>query len=252
MTEIAPTDPFRYGVSTWYVGGARGDSWEVVVDAAHSFSSGAVELPSLYMPTMDGLQRYLRTPHGRGEEGAVFDYMSVHGPEREIDHEVRLIDLLQGLPPQINSVIMHPGAFDEIPRWGALGGRLVIENMDCRPRIGQTVTELEPFFAALPQAGFCLDVGHAHSIDPSMHLAEELLAAFGDRLRQLHISHVNPVGGVHESVQDDDIEVYLPILTQSMQVPWILEAPPSAAFRHLIAEALDAAGDGAEEEKARG
>lgn len=234
MSGSIPHEPFRYGVSTWYVGGSRGCDWETVIDAAHEFSSGAVELPSLYMPTLDGLQHYLRTPHGRGERQAVFDYMSVHGPEREIDDEARLIDLLQGLPPQIASVVMHPGAFDKVADWGVLGGRLLIENMDCRPRIGQTVAELEPFFTALPEAGFCLDVGHVHSIDPSMELAKELLAAFGGRLRQLHVSHVDPVGGVHGPVRGEDIQAYLPILGQCLQVPWILEAPPSQEFLTLV------------------
>lgn len=234
MTKTAPSEPLRYGISTWYVGGSQGRGWKDVVDAAHTFSPGAIELPSLYMPTLDGLQQYLRTPHGRGENQAIFSYMSVHGPEREIDHEARLIDLLQGLPPQIASVVMHPGALDDVPAWGRLGGRLLIENMDCRPRIGKTVEELEPFFAALPMAGFCLDVGHVHSIDPSMELASDLLDAFGDRLRQVHVSHVDPVGGVHGSIRHTDIEAYLPILKQCMQVPWILEAPANETFYTLI------------------
>jgi sugar phosphate isomerase/epimerase len=43
-------------------------------------------------------------------------------------------------------------------------------------------------------ATFCLDLGHARQIDPTMASAILMLRAFGDRLRQLHVSDVGPHG----------------------------------------------------------
>jgi hypothetical protein len=49
-------------------------------------------------------------------------------------------------------------------------------------------------FEQMPEAGFCLDLGHARQIDPTMGIAIEMLQEFGDRLRQLHVSEVGTFG----------------------------------------------------------
>ena len=38
--------------------------------------------------------------------------------------------------------------------------------MDNRKSTGRVADELKPVFDELPEAGFCLDVAHVHSIDP--------------------------------------------------------------------------------------
>ena len=38
---------------------------------------------------------------------------------------------------------------------------LCVENMDKRKPVARTVDELEAVFGELPDAGFCLDLGHA-------------------------------------------------------------------------------------------
>ena len=73
----------------------------------------------------------------------------------------------------------------------ALGTRLVLENMDDMKATRRIADEMETFFEALSDAGFCFDIAHAHSVDPSMDIASELLnrsdqsliAAREDRLR---------------------------------------------------------------------
>ena len=50
--------------------------------------------------------------------------------------------------------------------------------MDDRKGTGRTADEIEPFFEALPDAGFCLDVAHAWSIDPTMAVAHEAARPF--------------------------------------------------------------------------
>jgi hypothetical protein len=97
--------------------------------------------------------------------------------------------------------------------------------MDFRKDTGRVAAELEPFFAALPEAGFCLDIAHAHSIDPSMNPAHELLERFGGRLLQVHLSSLD-YDGHHVPVTEGDEWLFASVLDRCRDVPWILEAPP--------------------------
>jgi sugar phosphate isomerase/epimerase len=67
------------------------------------------------------------------------------------------------------------------------GIRLMVENLD---RNFSGVTDLQPIFEAVPEAGFHLDIGHANlnlGLEESNRTAA-LLAAFGDRLAHVHVS----------------------------------------------------------------
>ena len=152
--------------------------------------------------------------------------MSVHGPTKGLPrgHEDLLAEILWPLPRHVDGVVVHP---DVIGRWeplALLAESLLIENLDARKTSGRTVTELEEVFALVPDAGFCFDIAHAASVDPSMVLAEELLSAFGDRLRQVHLSSVDAAGH-HVPLRQQDEELYVALLWQCQHVPWILEAP---------------------------
>ena len=84
---------------------------------------------------------------------------------------------------------------------------------------------MAPLFDELPDAGFCLDVPHAWSVDPTMELAGELLDSYGARLGHVHLSSLSP--GLHHvplTVQDE--ELFSPTLKRCLDVPWIFEAPP--------------------------
>ena len=63
--------------------------------------------------------------------------------------------------------------------------------MDKRKQIGRTAAQLQTIFDKLPDATFCLDIGHARQIDPTMMEASLFLRMFSDRLRQVHKSFVN-------------------------------------------------------------
>jgi hypothetical protein len=52
---------------------------------------------------------------------------------------------------------------------------------------GQNAADLESVFDVYPEAGFCLDVAHVWTNDPTLRLAHDLLDSFGQRLRQLHV-----------------------------------------------------------------
>jgi sugar phosphate isomerase/epimerase len=160
---------------------------------------------------------------------AGFDYVSLHAPSRvdEAEEEALAAALLpaaaRGVP-----VILHPDALHRPERFRPLGACLLIENMDRRKRTGQTAADLAPFFEALPEASLCLDVGHAWQVDPTLSAAHEILARFGGRLRQLHVSEVD-AGGGHRPLSDGAVAAFralAPLIPE--QVPLILEAavPP--------------------------
>ena len=109
------------------------------------------------------------------------------------------------LAPVVDAIVVHPDAMDDPRAYRALGSCLVLENMDARKPTGRTVAELAPLFAALPEAGFCLDVAHVLSVDPTMAEGERLLDAFAGRLRHLHVSSIDeecrhlPLTAEHEA-----------------------------------------------------
>src|SRR5258707_7181853 len=88
-------------------------------------------------------------------------------------------------------IVIHADAIRNFVLWNSCGPLLLIENMDKRNICGRTERELSDIFARLPEAGLCFDIGHCRQVDPTMNEAYLILRAFGDRLRQLHVSEVN-------------------------------------------------------------
>jgi hypothetical protein len=121
-----------------------------------------------------------------------FTYVSVHAPSRfgalsEREAAKRLSFCIQkGWP-----VVIHPDVLRDFGAWRPFGELLCIENMDKRKVAGRTVAELEPCFAELPQASFCLDFGHARQVDSTLLVVRQLLVRFGSRLRQIHFSELD-------------------------------------------------------------
>lgn len=123
-----------------------------------------------------------------------FSYVSFHAPSKlQTLEEGTVFDLLLRLPESW-PIVVHPELLRTPSLWRRLGERLCLENMDSRKATGRTVNELRELFDLFPDATFCLDLGHARQIDPTMASAILMLRAFGDRLRQLHVSDVGPHG----------------------------------------------------------
>jgi sugar phosphate isomerase/epimerase len=116
---------------------------------------------------------------------------------------------------------------EDVEAYAALGHRLVIENMDARKQDGRSAAELERFFTALPGAGFCFDVAHAWSIDPTMAEGQRLLDRYAGRLRHLHVSSLDG-SGHHVPLTVEHEELFGPLLGRCRDVPWIFEAPLTA------------------------
>jgi sugar phosphate isomerase/epimerase len=77
-------------------------------------------------------------------------------------------------------------------------------------------------FKELPRAGFCLDVAHIDSIDPTMAAGHKLVDRFRSRLRQVHLRSLT--GDHHVPLTEGDEELFSGILERRRDVPWILEA----------------------------
>jgi hypothetical protein len=207
------------GASTGYMSDLRGD-WPALVAQAVELSPFAAELSVLSEAEVDGLSRFLGS-----EPPLSFRYVSVHGPSKgramsEHDLVCALVDLAQ----HADCVVMHPDTIEDTALYVALERKLVLENMDAGKNDGCTVEQLERWFEALPQAGFCFDIAHAWSIDQTMGLATGLLDAFRSRLRHVHVSSLS-ADLHHVPLTEKDEALLMPLLERCLDVPWILEAP---------------------------
>lgn len=123
-----------------------------------------------------------------------FDYVSVHAPSKlSALPEDKVFAYLERLPAEW-PIIAHPLLVQSPILWRSLGPRLCLENMDNRKGSGRTVAEMQELFDCFPEATFCLDLGHARQIDPTMATALRLAKDFSPRLRQLHVSEVGRDG----------------------------------------------------------
>src|SRR3954468_14569853 len=207
------------GASTGYMEAQRED-WAALVDAAVEVSPFAAELAALSEGELPGLEAYLAT-----EPELPFAYLSVHAPVKHLRMpEAELVRRLCRLAPLVDGIVVHPDAMDDPRAYRPLGSCLELENMDARKPTGRTVAELAPYFAALPEAGFCLDVAHVLSVDPAMETGERLLDAFAGRLRHLHVSSVDEACR-HVPLTVEHETRYARLLRRCPDVPWILEAP---------------------------
>jgi hypothetical protein len=180
----------------------------------------AVELSALREPELDPLVKAASTL-----DLSEFGYVSVHAPSRILGDETAIVVKLGTLAALGWPIVVHPDVIHDFGAWKLLGPRLVIENMDMRKPTGRDRFELERFFNRFPDARFCLDVGHARQVDPTMSAAATMIHAFGDRLLQLHVSEVN-TRSRHESLSLATVIAFNKISHLIPdEVPLILETP---------------------------
>lgn len=207
------------GASTGYMDQHRGD-WPRLIEATLPISPLVAELAALTEPEFESLLSYLEA-----NPTLPYRYLSVHGPSKDRQLSDReLVELIERLPPSVDAVVLHPDTIREPEAYASLGRIVTIENMDSRKDDGRNVEELYGFFEALPEAGFCFDIAHAWSMDPSMELAISFLDHFAERLRHVHVSSVSG-DCEHEALTAEHERLFLPVLARCSDVPWILEAP---------------------------
>jgi hypothetical protein len=207
------------GASTGYMEERRAD-WDALVAEAVGTSSFAAELAALSEDELPGLETYLD-----GEPDLPFSYLSVHAPVKHLlMPEAELVRRLGRLAAVADAIVVHPDAIEDPAAYAPLGSSLVIENMDARKPGGRTAAELAPYFAALPEAGLCLDVAHVLTVDPSLAEGERILDAFAGRLRHLHVSSIDAACRHLPLTPEQEVR-FGPLLRRCPDVPWILEAP---------------------------
>lgn len=121
-----------------------------------------------------------------------FSRVSLHAPSKfSVEEEARVIAQLTTAADRGYYIVVHPDAMHDVAAWRVLADRLCIENMDKRKPVGRTAQELQKFFDVLPLASMCFDIAHSRQVDSSMTEAYRLLRAFGNRVRQVHISELS-------------------------------------------------------------
>ncbi len=167
---------------------AKGD-FRAGIDIQRLLGTTAVELSALRDSELPSLLASLEDL-----DLEAFAHVSLHAPStlnqmREQELVAALVDVPAPWP-----IIVHPDVITTPERWRFLGARLCLENMDQRKTTGRTLPEMEEVFQELPDASFCFDIGHARQVDPTMAVAISLLRRFGSRMRQVHLSEVDPYG----------------------------------------------------------
>jgi hypothetical protein len=207
----------NYGMATGSYVEER-DDWLPAVERARGEGWRFLELTAIVEPLLATLEPFVV------QQGALldgFERVSLHAPIR-IDSAALTTEAILRLPLD-GDVIFHPDTWAEQRALDRLGPRVVFENMDIGKPFGQSVEDLQSVFAEHPDAGFCLDVAHVWTNDGSLRLGHDLLDAFRGRLRQLHVSGIEP-DGTHRTTTRQDLELYRPLLERCAGVPWILEA----------------------------
>lgn len=211
-----------YGIATGAYVDER-DDWPAAVGRARVEGWRWIELTAI-RGRLSPLVRYLAED---ADALAPFERVSVHGPAAMAEPPA---DVIETLEPFRLDVVLHPDVYGSEPACARIGSRAVFENMDATKETGRGVDELGGVFAAFPEAGFCLDVAHVWTNDRTLGLGHELLDAFGGRLRQLHVSGIEP-DGTHRPTTRADLDLYEPLLARCGHVPWLLEAEPAEDVR---------------------
>ncbi len=195
------------------------DDWPDAVARAVRERWQAIELTAVTERLYAGLESFLRESAGALTS---FSRVSLHAPAVLDSSPAEVAEALVGSRLRYD-VVLHPDVFAEEQALADLGRRALFENMDVNKAFGREPADLEKVFGRFPEAGLCLDVAHVWTNDRSLGLGIELLRAFGDRLRQVHLSGIE-ADGTHRPTTAEDLELYEPLLSRCAHVPWVLES----------------------------
>ena len=118
---------------------------------------------------------------------AGFEYIVLHAPPTAIT--INTLELLQKAQNifHFQAIVIHPNEIENWEMFARFDLPFSIENMDWRQERGKYVDSLQNIFEKI-NAKMTLDVNHCFTNDPSLHLASEMIAEFGDRISQIHLS----------------------------------------------------------------
>lgn len=208
----------RFGIATGAFLDER-DDWGASVAKAVADGWRFLELTAITEARLDALPAFLQAHRSALDP---FERVSLHAPVGLSTSTAAVVDRLVILDGGFD-VIFHPDVYGDEPSLARLQERVVFENMDVQKSFGRTVADLRSVFETYPTAGLCLDVAHVWTNDPTLRLAHDLLDELGGRLRQLHVSGIEP-DGTHRPTTAADVELYEPVLARCTHVPWLLES----------------------------
>lgn len=196
---------------------------------------GAVELSALREPELPILVDAL---DGLAEDLMEMTYVSVHAPSAiSPGKELEVVGLLARIVADRKwPIIVHPDVIETQEVWASLGEYLCIENNDKRKSTGKRCDDLGIWFERFPEAGFCLDLGHAKQVDRTMTEAYFMVKHYGHRLRQLHVSEVT-TSSKHERLSALTVRSLRDVARFiSDDIPVIIESPvPEADIAREVA-----------------
>ena len=195
----------------------------------------AVELSALRVGELPPLARCVETL-----DLSPYRFISVHAPSRfTADEEPGIVERLRSFTARGWPIVLHPDAIHDPALWRGFGSMLYVENMDKRKPLGRTAAELRRVFDQLPDAALCFDIAHARQCDGTMTEAYRILTAFGDRLRQVHISEVTTRSG-HDRISPYSLRAFQRVASLiPEEVPVIIESRiPPEQIRAEIDQAL--------------
>jgi hypothetical protein len=226
MTSSVRARPDRGGRSAGLISALNGistgayederDVWSLALQRARAEGWVCVELCAIVAPLVTSLAEYLAAER----DLSAFTRVSLHAPIG-IASPNKVVDELLQLPLD-GDVILHPDVYGGSDAVAALGSRAVFENMDVAKPLGRTLEDLATILDRFPEAGFCLDVAHVWTNDQTLSLGHALIDAFGARLRQLHISGIEP-DGTHRETTRDDLALYAPLVERCEDVVHVFE-----------------------------
>jgi hypothetical protein len=211
---------FSYGFSTGAL--ALGD-FRQGLTLLRGTSATAVELSALRDHELPGLIRELDRL-----DLSQYSYVSVHAPSRfDSVSESAAAEFLTPCAARGWRIVLHPDAIRDRSVWRAFGPLLCVENMDKRKPTGRTAEELRRVFAELPDASLCLDLAHVRQVDTTMAVARQILAEFGDRMAQIHLSELD-ARSQHVPLSMASVRSFQEIAHWLKPVPVILESRVTA------------------------
>lgn len=196
-------------------------NFQHALDILRAHNVNVIELSALREHELDPLLDAL----AGGLDVSDFAHVSFHAPSKLVALDAAtLCEKLQPIVARKWNIIVHPDLIEAPGPWRELGCHLCIENLDHRKPLGRTATEMMEYFEILPEASWCFDIAHARQVDSTMSVAVAMLASFADRLREIHLSRIDPAGK-HWALDHAMIQACRRIAPRvDVNVPIILEA----------------------------
>ena len=167
------------------------------------YSGISTDALEINLPTVDMLSWYPSSALLRVIQ--TFKYVSIHAPKQlyEVGNVTEQVAELKELAKLLKAkaIVLHPNETTNLKLVeSSLGSLAAFENMDVRQKGYNNVDQMAKVFEICPSAKLVLDLGHAHTVDPTMQLSADFLEHFGARLAHFHLSFVTQAQGNHHLI----------------------------------------------------